>query len=122
MRKSSIATAAALAVAALAVMGCSQQQVAQVQTTQTDVQAAVQTACTDVNAAAALAAPFSAIPEVGGALVYATASCATADAVAAMATKAVDDPTTIAWLDNLASEIKAAVPASSSAARLPQRG
>lgn len=98
-------------IACVALTACSAQQVASVQSTQTKVASAISTACGDVNSAAALAAPFSAIPQVGAVLDYATASCATADAVSALVTKAINDPNTIAWTENLATTIKAAIPA-----------
>lgn len=109
MRKFSLTTLGLATV----LSACSAPQVAQVQNGQATVAAAIQTACGDVNAAAALAAPFSAIPQVGAILDYATASCVGANAVAALVTKAINDPTTIAWTENLATQIKAIIPAKS---------
>jgi hypothetical protein len=98
-------------VAALCLLtGCTADQVASVQANQAKVQAAIQSACADVNSAAALAAPFSAIPQIGAILDYATASCATANAMAALTSKAVNDPATVAWAQNLAAQIRAIVP------------
>lgn len=91
--------------------GTPQTTVAGVQNTQQAIQTAIGTACQDVNAASALAAPFAGVPQVAGVLTFATASCGTADAIAALVTKAVTDPTTIAWAENLASQLKAAVAA-----------
>lgn len=79
---------------------------------QAKISTAIETACTDVTSAAALAAPFAAgSPSLASVLTFATASCGSADAVAALATKAVNDPTTVAWAENLAAELKAALPA-----------
>jgi hypothetical protein len=63
-------------------------------------------ACGAVNAAAGFAAPFSAIPQVGSILMFATASCGGADAIAALTAKAINDPSTVAWAQNLAAQIK----------------
>jgi hypothetical protein len=92
---------------------CSAEEVAKVQGGQAAVQAAISGACADVNAANALAAPFSIIPQVGAIMDYGTAACGGATAVAALVTKAVNDPTTVAWTQNLAAQIKAAIPAKS---------
>ena len=89
---------------------CNAAQVGTVQTDVAQVSAAVAQACNAVNAAAAVAAPFGAIPQVGAILTFATASCMGANAVNGMVAKAVNDPNTIAWLQRLAGDIKAAVP------------
>jgi hypothetical protein len=67
----------------------------------------INAACGAVNAAASFAAPFSAIPQVGSILMFATASCGSAVAVDALTVKAINDPSTVAWTRNLAAEIKA---------------
>lgn len=75
------------------------------------IQTAITTACNDVNAAVTLAAPFSGVPQVGAVLDYAIASCGTAEAIDGLVTKALTDPTTVAWAENLAVDLKTAVAA-----------
>jgi len=85
---------------------------AQVQTGTTDVATVasdVQTACTAVNATAAAvqASPLAMVPQVASVLPYVTGSCGTAAAVAAMVSKAVTDPTTVAWINGLNADLVA---------------
>ena len=94
----------------LALAACDPAQLATVQTDTTQVATAVSQACGAVNAAAALAAPFSVVPQVGAILMFANASCSGATAVSGMVAKAAADPSTIAWLNKLAGDIKAVVP------------
>jgi len=88
---------------------CSATQLATVQNDSTVISSAISAACTDVTAASNLAAPFVAVPAIAVVLSYATASCSGATAIAALVTKAVNDPTTVAWAENLAVELKALV-------------
>ena len=94
----------------LALGACNANQLATAESDIAKVSAAVSTACADVNAAAALAAPFGAIPQVGAILTFATASCVGANAVSGMVAKAAADPATVAWLQNLAAQIRALTP------------
>ena len=97
----------------LAIGGCTQAQIDSVFTTAKADQAKIETAigagCAGVNAAAAVAAPFSAVPQIAALLGFATASCATAPAVAALVTKAVNDPSTELWVQQLAAQINSEV-------------
>lgn len=106
MRKLCFAAASLFALA-----GCSitPADVTTAQATQAKIASAVTGACADANAAAALAAPFAAVPQVAGVLTFIEAGCATADAVAALTTKAVNDPSTIAWAEGLAGQVNGAV-------------
>ncbi len=98
-----------LAAALLTSLGaCTAAQVKQAQLDQATAQAKITAVCADVTGAATLAAPFSAIPQVAALLTYANASCGTATAVSALVTKAMNDPTTVAWAEALAAQIKAA--------------
>lgn len=95
----------------LVLAACTPQQVATVQTDQAKIEAAIVEGCGVVNAAAAAAAPFAAVPQVGAILTFATASCATGSAVAGMVTKAVNDPSTVAWVQRLGDQLREAVAA-----------
>lgn len=86
----------------------------QVVTVQTDVgkvAAAVESVCGDALGAAQLASPFSLIPQVAGVLTFVNASCGSADAIAALTVKAVNDPSTVAWAEGLATMLKSDVAA-----------
>lgn len=96
--------------ALLTLAACTSADLAKVQDIQAQVSGTVQRVCMDVNAAASLAAPFSIVPQVGAILDYATASCATANAVSGMVTKALADPNTVGWLQKLAADIRAVIP------------
>lgn len=106
-----------VAAACLALGGCGgaapAQVVTDVQADQSKIQTAIDAACVDVNSAMALAAPFDAVPQVAAITTYGAASCGTATAISALVTKAVNDPTTIQWAENLATQIKSALPAKS---------
>ncbi len=80
-----------------------------VQVDQAKIQAAVVGACGDATTAAAVASPFAFVPQVAGVITFINGGCGTADAVAALVTKAVNDPATIAWAEGLAAQVKAAV-------------
>ena len=82
---------------------------ATVQTDVSSVATMVESACKDVNVAASLAAPFSIVPQIGAVLTFANASCGGADAIAALTVKAVNDPSTVAWAEGLATTINTAV-------------
>jgi hypothetical protein len=82
-----------------------------VQVDQSKIAAAVTTACSDATTAAGFAAPFSAVPEVAGVVTFVNAGCGTADAVSALVSKAVNDPSTIAWAEKLAGQVNTAVSA-----------
>ena len=86
-------------------------QITTVQTDQAAVQAKVDAVCGDASAAASLATPFAAIPMVGDILTFESASCGSAEAVSAMVSKAMADPTTVEWVEGLATELKTAVAA-----------
>jgi hypothetical protein len=103
---------ASVAVAAMLV-GCSSAQVSTGATDVGTVATAVQTACTTVNTTATAigASPLALIPQVAGVIPYVTAACGTAEAVAAMVSKAVSDPTTVAWITNLNTELQADITA-----------
>ena len=88
--------------------GCTPQDAAKVEATQAKIESAINRACADANAAAALAAPFAFDPKVAGVMVYVQGSCAAGNAIAALTTKAVNDPATIAWAQNLAGMLKTA--------------
>lgn len=93
----------------LVIGACTPQQLATVQTDQAKIEAAIVEGCQAVNAAATVAAPFSAVPQVGAILAFAQAGCGTAGAVAGLITKAVNDPSTIAWVQRLAEQLREAV-------------
>ena len=57
-----------------------------------------------------LAAPFAAVPQVGAVMLYGAAACGSAEAIAGLTTKAVSDPNTVVWTQNLAKTISGAVP------------
>lgn len=80
-----------------------------VQVDQTKIEAAIDASCTAANAAAAIAAPFASVPQVAGVLTFVSAGCGTSEAVAALVTKAVNDPGTIAWTQKLVSDVQTAV-------------
>lgn len=90
---------------------CSAQQIQTAATDISTIATSVQTACTAVNTTASgiQASPLALIPEVSGVIPYVTAACGTADAVASMVQKAVDDPNTIAWIENLNADLIADV-------------
>lgn len=81
------------------------------QTTVASATAKINAVCGPVSAATSLAAPFSAVPAVGALISFGSASCGSAEAIAALVGKAVNDPTTIAWAENLAGQITTAVSA-----------
>jgi hypothetical protein len=58
-----------------------------------------------------LAAPFSTIPQVGAVMDYGAAACVGSEAIAALVTKAVNDPNTVAWTQGLAKTIAGAAKA-----------
>ncbi len=89
---------------------CTPDQITGAQDTQAKIANAIGVGCAAVNNAATLAAPFSAVPQVGAILLYANASCADAGAVSALVSKAIADPTTIAWVEKLKTDIKAVTP------------
>lgn len=91
---------------AIGMAACTSQQVGQVQGGQAKIEAAIVEACGVANAAAALAAPYSAIPAVAGVIIYVQAGCGTAQAVAGLVTKAVNDPSTIAWVMKLSATLR----------------
>jgi len=95
----------------LALNGCAltPELVGRVQVEQAKIEAAIREGCAVANMAAAVAAPFAAAPMVAGVLVYVHAGCGTAEAVAALTTKAVHDPGTIAWVTQLAETLNNAV-------------
>jgi hypothetical protein len=82
---------------------------AKVQGTVSRVAADIEGACMVAKTAAGIAAPFGAVPAVAGIMVYVEAACATEPAVAALVVKAVNDPSTVAWAQNLATDLSAAV-------------
>ena len=86
-------------------------QITTVQTDQAAVQAKIDAVCGDASAAASLATPFAAIPAVGDILTFESASCGSAEAVSAMVSKALADPTTVEWVEGLATELKTAMAA-----------
>ena len=104
-----------LAAAALAAIlsACSAPQVAQVQTDVAKVTTALNTACADVQAAEGVVGIAGALPAINNLEAYANSACTVAGATSEIVTKAVNDPTTIAWVQNLATQIKAAIPAKS---------
>jgi hypothetical protein len=77
----------------------------QIQADQAQIQAAIVGACNKVQIAMTLAAPFAAIPQVGAVMDYGKAACFGGEAIAALTTKAVNDPRTIAWVEDLAQKI-----------------
>jgi hypothetical protein len=72
---------------------------------------AVDRVCGEVNMVSAFAAPFSIVPEVSALVAFGAASCGSAQAVTALAQKAVNDPETIAWAQDLAAKLQAAAAA-----------
>ena len=76
-----------------------------IQANQAQIQSDIVSACSVVNNAMTLAAPFAAIPQVGALLLYGKAACFGTEAVAALVTKALADPNTVAWTQNLAKTI-----------------
>jgi hypothetical protein len=94
----------------LLLVGCNQTPL-QVQTNQAQIQADIVSACGQVQSAMSLAAPLSAIPQVGAVMDYGAASCIGSEAIAALVTKAVNDPNTIVWTQNLAKTISGAAKA-----------
>lgn len=96
-------------IACLSLLACTPQDAANVQALQTKIQNAINMACADATTAAGFAAPFASDPTVTSILGYVEAGCGTATAVAALVTKAVNDPGTIAWTENLAGQLQTAV-------------
>lgn len=94
-------------VAVFCLWGCNQTP-SQIQADQAQIQAQIVSACSQVQAAMAIAAPFATIPQVGAVMDYGTAACIGSEAIASLVTKAVGDPTTVAWTQNLAKTIAAA--------------
>src|ERR1700722_12145337 len=88
--------AALFAMVLFALVACTSTQIG-------DVATGVQTACGMINDALALA-PVNPITP------YAVASCVGADAVSAITQKALADPTTVTWLNNIAADLKAYIP------------
>lgn len=82
-----------------------------VQADQAAIQAKIVEGCGIANTAAAGVSmtPLAAIPQVAGVLTFITGSCVGAQAIAALTTKAVNDPSTIAWLTGLPVTLRAAV-------------
>lgn len=76
-----------------------------IQTRQARIQADINVACGVVNNAMILAAPFAVVPQVGAVMLYGEASCGTTEAIAALTTKALSDPNTIVWVQNLGKTI-----------------
>lgn len=75
--------------------------------------------CGVVNTAAGVASVFSAYPPVAALEAFATVSCGSAEAVAALVQKAVNDPSTVAWAQDLATKLRAgAVEAKAALAKL----
>lgn len=103
----------------LALTACGQtpaQIVATVQRDQASVQADLDKACADVAAAETLAnlvPPVAALPQAQTIEGFIAGSCIAGQATAALVTKAVTDPTTVAWTENLATELTALMPAKS---------
>ena len=93
----------------LALAACTPQDWLRVQDTQAQIATAVHEACGVVNVVAAVAAPYARYPQVADILVYVPDTCGKAEAVNAMVGKALNDPSTIAWVQRLADQIKEAV-------------
>ena len=94
---------------ALAVFGCTPAQFTRAQALQAKIEAATVEACGVANQVAAIAAPFSGVPQVAGMLSFVSAGCGTSEAVAALVTKALNDPSTIAWTQHLADQLREAI-------------
>lgn len=96
--------------ATIALFGCTaatvDRDIAKAQAVVTQAANDIGTACGAVNAAASVAAQFATIPQVGSVLMFATASCGGAGAIAALTAKAINDPSTVAWAQNLAAQIR----------------
>lgn len=91
-------------------------------TVQADVAKAasnVNQVCGVVNTAAGVASVFSAYPPVAALEAFAAGSCGSAEAVTALVQKAVNDPATIAWAQDLATKLQTgAVEAKAALAKL----
>jgi hypothetical protein len=95
-----------------ALTACNSTQVPVVQSDVTKAATAIAAACQDANTAASAAAPFAPLtPVIPAITLYVQAGCGTADAIAALVAKTVDDPTTVAWAENLATELNSAIAA-----------
>ncbi len=84
---------------------------AQIQTAQTDVtavQAGLAGACADVAQAEAMANTFGValVPQAATIEGFIGGSCVAGQATAALVSKAVNDPSTVAWTENLATQLK----------------
>ena len=90
---------------------CSAPQVASsVTTVQSDaakVQTALNSACTDVSAAEAAVGVLGAVPAVNNVEAYANSACVAGQATAAIVSAALNDPTTVAWVEQLAAQLLA---------------
>lgn len=101
----------------ISLSACSTSQQTTAESDITNVANSVQAACTTVNATASVIgnSPLSLVPQVAGVLPYVTASCGTAAAISAMVAKAASDPTTVAWIQNLNSDLTTDISAAKSA-------
>lgn len=98
---------------------CSSAQVAsgvtKAQATQAQVQVALNGACAQVQAAEAIVGIAGMVPTVNNIEAYANSACIGAVATSAIVTAALNDPTTISWVENLATQLQAAVAAAKAA-------
>jgi hypothetical protein len=74
-----------------ALCACSAAQVSTAQTDVASVTAALNSACADVTS----------VPVLASVQVYVTAACVGGEATAAIVSKALSDPTTVAWVESL---------------------
>lgn len=94
---------------ALGLGACSNAQISAVETGVTNVQTALNSACADVASAEAVvnATPLGAMPQAQVIEGYASGACVAGVATADIVAKEVSDPTTLAWIENLAAQLKA---------------
>lgn len=99
-------------VAALAVglAACSSAQVQTAQNDVTTVTAALNTACVAVQAAESAVGVVGALPAVNNIEAYANSACSVGQATSVIIGKAINDPSTVAWVENLANELQAFAP------------
>jgi len=96
----------------LPLCACSASQVERAQVDAAKVASGIQTGCADALAVEQQANAFGAslVPQASAIEVYINASCVGGAAVAALTQKALNDPNTVTWLENLSTQLKAVSP------------
>lgn len=93
-------------------VSCTPMQISTAQQDQAKVQASLNSACADVAAAEALVGVAGALPAVNNIEAYANSACTGAIATSTIVSIALNDPTTVGWVENLAAQLKALAPKS----------